>query len=111
MKSDLFRGFASKTPRGLTGPIFARVGGSGPAVVLLHGFPQTHACWHRVAPALAKNFTVVCMDLRGYGASFAPTGDGETTYSKRQMALDVISAMRDLGHGRFSLIGHDRGPG
>jgi haloacetate dehalogenase len=109
MKSDLFPGFASKTLRGLTGPIFARVGGNGPVVVLLHGFPQTHACWHRVAPALAEHFTVVCMDLRGYGASFAPAGDGKTTYSKRQMALDVVSAMRSLGHERFSLVGHDRG--
>ena len=66
--------------------MFARVGGSGPAVVLLHGFPETHACWHRIAPALAEHFTVVCLDLRGYGASYAPRGDGSTTYSKRQMA-------------------------
>jgi haloacetate dehalogenase len=109
MTDDLFPGFANKTPNGVAGPMFARVGGTGPAVVLLHGFPQTHACWHRVAPALAKHFTVVCMDLRGYGNSYAPRGDGSTTYSKRQMAADVVGAMAELGHRSFSLVGHDRG--
>ena len=109
MADDLFPGFASRTSNGVAGPMFARVGGSGPAVVLLHGFPETHACWHRIAPALAEHFTVVCMDLRGYGASYAPRGDGSTTYSKRQMAADVVAAMAELGHPSFSLVGHDRG--
>ena len=109
MADDLFPGFDSRTPNGVAGPMFARVGGSGPAVVLLHGFPQTHACWHRIAPALAAHFTVVCLDLRGYGASYGPRGDGSTTYSKRQMASDVLAAMAALGHQSFSLVGHDRG--
>ena len=109
MIGELFPGFRACTLQGVRGSIFARVGGSGPAVVLLHGFPQTHACWHRVAPALASEFTVVCMDLRGYGASHARPGDGATTYSKREMSLEVIAAMRVLGHERFSLVGHDRG--
>lgn len=109
MADDLFPGFDAKTLSGVAGLMFARVGGSGPAVVLLHGFPETHACWHRIAPALAREFTVVCMDLRGYGASYAPRGDGSTTYSKRAMAADVVAAMAELGYPSFSLVGHDRG--
>lgn len=109
MDSDLFPGFEPKTLRGLGGSIYACVGGDGPPLVLLHGFPQTHACWHRIAPVLVQDFTVVCMDLRGYGASSAPRGDGFATYSKRQMARDVVAAMHDLGYERFSLAGHDRG--
>ncbi|WP_244846188.1 alpha/beta fold hydrolase [Mesorhizobium sp. L-8-3] len=109
MGDDLFPGFRSDRLKGPGGPLFARVGGDGPPLVLLHGFPQTHVCWHRVAPALAKDFTVVCLDLRGYGASAAPRGDGRSTYSKRRMAEDVVAAMSELGHQRFSLAGHDRG--
>jgi haloacetate dehalogenase len=110
MADDLFPGFASHWLDTQTGRIFARVGGSGPPVVLLHGFPQTHVAFHRVAPALAQANTVVCMDLRGYGWSSAPRGDaGHETYSKRAMGADVISVMEQLGHVRFAVVGHDRG--
>jgi haloacetate dehalogenase len=87
-----------------------RHGGSGPAVLLLHGHPRTHTTWHRVAPALTESYTVVCPDLRGYGESSKPptTGDHEP-YSKRAMARDCVSLMRELGHGRFAVVGHDRG--
>lgn len=87
--------------------LFARVGGpqDGPPVVLLHGFPQSHLCWHRVAPALASRFRVVCLDLKGYGQSESPRGD----YSKRRMGQEVAAFMAGLGHPRFSVIGHDRG--
>ncbi|HZD37361.1 MAG TPA: alpha/beta hydrolase [Actinomycetes bacterium] len=85
-------------------------GGAGPAVLLLHGYPQTHATWHRVAPALAERFTVVCPDLRGYGDSGAPPSDsGHRPYSKRTMAADQVEVMRALGFERFAVVGHDRG--
>src|SRR5919198_993495 len=85
-------------------------GGDGPPVVLLHGFPETHACWHRVAPPLAESHHVIAPDLRGYGASEAPPGGpkGEG-YTKREMAADLVRLMRDLGHQRFAVVGHDRG--
>lgn len=86
------------------------VGGDGPPLLLLHGFPQTHVMWHRVAPALARHFTVVCADLRGYGDSGKPASDdSHAAYSKRAMAADMVELMRDLGHPRFRLAGHDRG--
>jgi haloacetate dehalogenase len=86
------------------------VGGSGPPILLLHGYPQTHAMWHQVAPRLADDFTVVCTDLRGYGDSDAPLSDGRhAPYSKRAMAADQLGAMRSLGYDRFALAGHDRG--
>ena len=87
----------------------AAVGGSGPALVLLHGFPQTHLMWRLVAPALAADHTVICPDLRGYGDSDAPAADGPDTYSARTMAADVVALARELGHDRFALVGHDRG--
>ena len=85
-------------------------GGSGPPVLLLHGFPETHRCWHAIVPRLASRFTVVAPDLRGYGASSAPPGGehGEG-YSKREMAADLVTVMSDLGHFRFAVVGHDRG--
>ena len=87
-----------------------RHGGSGPAVVLLHGHPRTHTTWHRVAPLLGDDFTVVCPDLRGYGESSKPsTTDDHAPYSKRAMARDVVRLMRALGHDRFAVAGHDRG--
>lgn len=91
--------------------IFARVGGKGPAVLLLHGYPQTHACWHKVAPQLADaGFTVVASDLRGYGDSSKPlSDDAHLTYSKRVMAADQVALMSQLGFGQFHLAGHDRG--
>ncbi len=85
-------------------------GGSGPAMLLLHGYPRTHACWHRVAPLLAEQFTVVCPDLRGYGDSTKPPGDPEhRTYARRTMARDQVAVMRALGFERFAVTGHDRG--
>jgi haloacetate dehalogenase len=85
-------------------------GGSGPPVLLLHGYPQTHAIWHKVAPELAKRFTVVATDLTGYGDSGKPITDAQhSPYRKSSMARDQVLAMRSLGHNRFHLVGHDRG--
>jgi haloacetate dehalogenase len=90
--------------------IFARIGGRGPPVLLLHGFPQTHAMWHRIAPRLMKDFTCVMADLRGYGLSSCPENDaGNLAYSKRAMAEDMVRVMTALGYERFMVIGHDRG--
>jgi haloacetate dehalogenase len=90
--------------------IHVRRGGSGPPVLLLHGYPQTHAMWHRVAPALAEDFTVVACDLRGYGRSSKPrTTADHWPYTKRAMAEDQIAVMRALGFERFAVVGHDRG--
>jgi haloacetate dehalogenase len=84
--------------------------GSGPPLVLLHGYPLTHVCWHAVAPRLAERFTVVCPDLRGYGESDKPPGDAaHERYAKRTMARDILALMRALGHTRFAVVGHDRG--
>jgi haloacetate dehalogenase len=86
------------------------LGGEGPPVLLLHGYPQTHAMWHKVAPQLARDYTVVCADLRGYGDSSKPKGlPGHANYSKRAMALDMVEAMEALGFPRFHVVGHDRG--
>ncbi len=86
------------------------VGGSGPALLLLHGFPQTHAIWHKVAPKLAERFTVVATDLTGYGDSAKPASDSQhSPYTKAAMARDQLATMAALGHSRFHLIGHDRG--
>jgi len=85
-------------------------GGNGPALLLLHGFPQSHAMWHRVAGRLAERHTVVAADLRGYGDSSKPEGGaGHGGYSKRAMAADQVALMRALGHERFMVAGHDRG--
>ena len=107
---DLFPGFATRgTPVGDV-EIFARIGGEGPPLLLLHGFPQTHACWRGLAPALAERFTVVLPDLRGYGASSAPEpAPFGANYAKRAMAEDMVGLMTALGHERFGIIGHDRG--
>lgn len=85
------------------------VGGSGSPIVLLHGFPQTHLMWRHVAADLAADHTVICPDLRGYGASDKPAARDEDTYAKRTMAADVVALARALGHERFALAGHDRG--
>ncbi|MFI7218848.1 alpha/beta fold hydrolase [Micromonospora maritima] len=85
------------------------VGGAGSPLVLLHGFPQTHLMWRHVAADLAADHTVICPDLRGYGASDKPAARGEDTYAKRTMAADVVALARALGHDRFALAGHDRG--
>ncbi len=90
--------------------ISCQTAGSGPALLLLHGFPQTKAIWHRIAPELAKRFSVVVADLRGYGASSKPLGAGDhSSYSKRAMAADQHAVMQALGHQKFFLLGHDRG--
>lgn len=90
--------------------IHARIGGSGPPLLLLHGHPQTHYIWHRVADSLAGLFTVVAADLRGYGDSDKPPPSAESVhYSKRQMALDQVELMRQLGFQTFSILAHDRG--
>jgi haloacetate dehalogenase len=87
-----------------------RHGGSGPPVLLLHGHPRTHTTWHRVAPLLAGKHTVVCADLRGYGKSSKPNAlPDHAAYSKRAMAADCVALMRELGHERFAIVGHDRG--
>jgi len=85
-------------------------GGSGPPLLLLHGYPQTHAMWHKIAARLAESFTVVAADLRGYGdSSKPPGGDDHFGYSKRAMAADQVEVMAELGFDRFALVGHDRG--
>src|ERR1051326_8224574 len=90
--------------------IFLRRAGSGPAALLLHGFPQTHLMWRDVAGLLASRFTVVCADLRGYGRSNCPPSDpNHAPYSKRAMAGDMVCVMHSLGFSRFAVAGHDRG--
>jgi haloacetate dehalogenase len=106
----LFPGFASRRVPGAGAEIACVVGGQGPPLLLLHGYPQTHAMWHKVAPALARRRTVVCADLRGYGDSSKPASDPlHAAYAKRSMAADMVAVMRSLGHPRFALVGHDRG--
>ena len=110
MTDDLFPGFESHSIDTEEATIFCRTGGSGPALVLLHGYPQSHHMWHKVAPALAEHFSVVAMDLRGYGASSAPSsGPDHAAYSKRAMARDVLDVMAAFGHDQFRIAGHDRG--
>ena len=90
--------------------INASIGGSGPPLLLLHGYPQTHVMWHCIAPQLAERFTVVAADLRGYGGSSKPDGHADhSSYSKRTMAADMVAVMAALGHSRFAVAGHDRG--
>ena len=108
--AGLFPGFRSACFEGEGATIACVGGGSGPPLLLLHGYPQTHAMWHRIAPALARRYTVVCADLRGYGdSSKPPTDASHASYAKRAMAADMVAAMRALGHPRFRLVGHDRG--
>jgi haloacetate dehalogenase len=108
--SELFPGFSTRRIRTSGAEIHCEFGGSGPPLLLLHGYPQTHAMWHRIAPSLAQTYTVVCPDLRGYGDSAKPESDAtHTPYSKRAMAQDMVDVMRELGFPRFRLCGHDRG--
>src|SRR5215470_18824883 len=104
-------GFATRRIDTGEASIYLAIGGSGPPLLLLHGYPQTHVCWHRVAPRLAQNFTVVCPDLRGYGESRGPAADtpGHAAFSKRAMARDQAAVMTALGFERFGVTGHDRG--
>ena len=106
----LFPGFTSQDLVTSGATIRTLVGGQGPALLLLHGHPQTAACWHKVAPVLAQHYTVVLADLRGYGDSSKPEGgENHIAYSKRAMAQDLVEVMRQLGHTRFQVAGHDRG--
>lgn len=107
----MFPGFTLRTIEVAPGiALRARIGGSGPPLLMLHGNPQTHAMWHKVAPALAERFTVVCPDLRGYGFSSKPSPSADhAAYAKRVMAADMAALMERLGFTRFRLVGHDRG--
>lgn len=105
-----FDGFEERFFDTDAGPIFYRIAGKGPPLVLLHGYPQTSAMWHAVAPLLANDYQVICPDLRGYGRSAKPTTDrAHAPYSKRAMAGDIIAIMDTLGHERFLVGAHDRG--
>jgi haloacetate dehalogenase len=107
---DLFPGFESRTAETEQGPVFFRFGGSGPALLLLHGYPQSHVIWHKVAPELAKDFTLVMPDLPGYGQSAVPPLSADhAAYSKRTIARTMAALMEDLGHRQFRTVGHDRG--
>jgi haloacetate dehalogenase len=87
-----------------------RLGGSGSPILLLHGLPQTHVAWHKIAPELARHFTVICPDLKGYGDSDAPPPTADSgNYSKRVMGEEMLALMQALGHQRFAIVGHDRG--
>lgn len=106
----MFEGFERKRIRTSGAEIALVTGGRGAPLLLLHGYPQTHAIWHQVAPRLAERFTLVIPDLRGYGASSKPPTDAQhLPYSKRAMALDMTEVMTALGFARFDLAGHDRG--
>jgi haloacetate dehalogenase len=106
----MFEGFALERIDTGQAELRVRHGGSGPAILLLHGHPRTHATWHKVAPLLAGQFTVVCPDLRGYGeSSKPPTTPDHAPYSKRAMAGDCAALMKILGHDRYCVAGHDRG--
>ena len=102
--------FNSAVYRHDTVDIAYRMAGNGPPLLLLHGFPQTNFMWHKIAPALAADFTVIAADLRGYGdSSKPPTDPDHSTYSKRAMATDMVALMASLGHASFAVAGHDRG--
>ncbi len=106
----MFKNFEKKKIQTSSAKINLVTGGTGPAVLLLHGYPETHVMWHKVAPALARDYTVVCPDTRGYGASSKPKGlPDHSNYSKRAMAKDMAEVMTRLGHRKFHLVGHDRG--
>ena len=108
--ADLFPDFASHWIDTPVGKIFARAGGSGPPLLLLHGYTQTNVMWHRVAPALAKRFSLIIVDLPGYGWSAVPQADQtHAPYDKRSMAKAMIEVMEKLGHVRSRIAGHDRG--
>ena len=107
---SLFPGFTSHAFDATGARIHYVRSGQGEPVLLLHGYPQTHACWHRIAPQLATRYTVIAPDLRGYGDSSKPPGAPDhANYSKRVMAQDMVELMAHLGFDRFQLVGHDRG--
>lgn len=106
----MFPGFTQKRIETSGAEINLKVGGEGPPLLLLHGYPQSHVMWSAIAPRLAERFTVVCTDLRGYGDSSRPEGgERHVAYSKRAMAQDQVEVMEALGFPRFQVAGHDRG--
>ena len=108
----MFEGFEKRVVETSATTINAVIGGEGPPLLLLHGYPQSHVMWHKVAPRLAADFSVVVTDLRGYGDSGKPpsgAGQGHAPYSKRTMAQDQVEVMAALGHASFMIAGHDRG--
>jgi haloacetate dehalogenase len=106
----MFEGFTATDIQGSAGALHTLRGGQGTPLLLIHGHPQTHVMWHRVANELARRFTVILMDMRGYGDSARPGPDtAHITYSKRAMALDAMAVMRHHGFGRFQVLAHDRG--
>ncbi|PWS37160.1 alpha/beta hydrolase [Falsiroseomonas bella] len=106
----MFEGFVEERRAGDGVELRLRRSGEGPPLLLLHGNPQTHAMWHKVAPALARRFTVICPDLRGYGLSGKPPVSADhAAYAKRAMAADMLALMRGLGFDRFQVVSHDRG--
>ncbi|MDO9499423.1 alpha/beta fold hydrolase [Falsiroseomonas sp.] len=106
----MFEGFTEERRAGDGVTLRLRRGGEGPPLLLLHGNPQTHMMWNRVAPELAKRFTVICPDLRGYGFSDKPSPSADhAAYAKRAMAADMLALMRGLGHETFQVVAHDRG--
>lgn len=108
--APLFPGFRTQKIQTTGATIHTVIGGSGPPLLLIHGYPQTHAEWHKIAGTLAERFTVVMTDLRGYDDSSKPADtENHATYSKRAMALDQVEVMRTLGFDRFAVVGHDRG--
>jgi haloacetate dehalogenase len=110
LRPNFFPGFETRDIKTSGAQIHLVVGGSGPPVLLLHGYPQTHIIWRKIAPALAREFTVVAPDLRGYGDSSKPAdGKNHSGYSKRAMAQDQVEVMEQLGFKQFAVVGHDRG--
>lgn len=108
--ADLHPGFDSRFTETSVGKIFARIGGKGSPLLLLHGYPQTNVMWHRVAPMLAAEHELVIADLPGYGQSDAPAADPDhSPYTKRAMAQAMVEMMETLGHKTFAVVGHDRG--
>ena len=107
---NLFPGFERRRVRTSGATINIVTAGKGPPVLMLHGYPETHAMWHKVAPKLTGSYSVVCADLRGYGDSSKPKGlPDHANYSKRAMAQDMVDVMDALGHDTFHVVGHDRG--
>lgn len=110
MATDFFPNFNRRRINAAGAEINVLIGGAGPPLLLLHGYPQTHLIWHKIAPQLARRFTVVATDLRGYGdSSMPPPGEQHAAYSKRAMAQDQVDVMAALGFKRFRVVGHDRG--
>jgi haloacetate dehalogenase len=110
VQTHMFEGFQTSKIQTSGATIHVLSGGQGPAVLLLHGYPQSHVEWHRIAPALARDFTLIISDLRGYGDSSKPAdGENHAGYSKRATALDQVEVMRHFGFEKFAVVGHDRG--